>query len=75
MRQRFNIYTVEEKYLIQLHGVNVQELCDKPSSCSQSTGGEKSTQPTGSSIIEGVTTCKNTFTHNDIDTAHCVHHQ
>ena len=65
-------YTVEEKYLIDLNGVNVDKLGDNPGIWSQSIGGDKSTQPTVSSVSERVTTCSNPFTHNDINVAHYV---
>ena len=55
-----------------MNGVDLEILRDKPGKWSRSAGGDKSSQPTGSCIIEGVTTYKNPFIHNDIDTAHCV---
>ena len=73
MCQRFYSYTVEEKYLIQLDGADLGILWDEPEKWSRSVGSsDKSTQPTVSSIIDGVTTYKNPFTHTDINSAYCV---
>ena len=55
-----------------MDGVDVGILRDKPEKWSRSVGGDKSTQPTVSSIIDGVTTYENPFTHTDIISAHCV---
>ena len=52
--------------------VNVGKLLKTPREWLRSTGGSNSTQPTVSSIIDGVTTYKNPFTHTDIVSAHCV---
>ena len=72
--QRFYSYTVKEQYLLQLDGVDVGILRDDPENWSRSVGGDKpkSTQPTVSSIIDGVTTYQKPVTHTDIYSAHCV---
>ena len=72
--ERFYTYTVEEKYPITLHGVNIVTFRRDEGNWSRSTGGDKSTEQTISSIIEGGTTCRNSFTHNDLNSAHYVHH-
>ena len=70
--QKICTCTVKEKHLIELNGVNVEKLCDNPGIWSGSTGNDNSTQPTVNRVNEGVTTCKTPFTHNEINTAHCV---
>ena len=52
--------------------VNVEKLLKTPNVWTWSTGGSMGTQPTVSSIIDGVTTYENQFFHTDFVPAHCV---
>ena len=73
--QIFYTYTVQKNHLIQLEDVDVARLIQTPNVWFWSKGCSTSTQPTVSSIIDGVTTNKNPFFHTDVTdvvSAHCV---
>ena len=70
--QVFYTCTVKENHLIQLEDVDVAQLIQTPNVWFWSKGGSTGTQPTVSSIIDGVTTYKNPFFHTDFVSAHCV---